>query len=96
METTGAGAADAAERVRRLAGDARALLGEASSVASQLGRAGKEQVEAHPYGMLLGAAAVGYVLGGGLAAPLTGQLLRAAARSLISSWFKTRLIHGTA
>ena len=79
---------DTVARVRKLAGDARQVASEAGDVAAQVGQAGRAQIEAHPYGTLLGAALAGYVLGGGLAAPLTGQLVRLGARLFLAGWLR--------
>ncbi len=38
------------------------------------------RVERHPYGMLLAAAGIGYVLGGGLFTPLTARMVRLAVK----------------
>jgi hypothetical protein len=40
----------------------------------------KGRVERHPYGMVLAAAGIGYVLGGGIFSRLTGKLLHTGLR----------------
>jgi hypothetical protein len=55
--------------------DARTAVGDLNETLDLKGR-----VERNPYGMVLAALGVGYVLGGGLFTPLTGRLLRLGVR----------------
>jgi hypothetical protein len=66
------------EHVDQMNQTAHQLLDEAKSAADQFERSVdlKGRVERHPYGMVLAAVGVGYVLGGGLFTPFTGRLVR--------------------
>jgi hypothetical protein len=70
------------ERIDHIGDTAQQLFGEAKSVVSDFTESVdlKGRVDRHPYGMLLAAAGVGYVLGGGLFTPLTGRILRLGLR----------------
>jgi len=49
------------------------------------------RVERNPIGMVLAAAGVGYVLGGGLFSPLTGRLFRVGLRLALIPLVKSQL-----
>jgi predicted NBD/HSP70 family sugar kinase len=51
------------------------------------------RMERHPYAMLTAAAAVGYVLGGGLVTSLTGRLLRVALKVAAMPFIKDELVN---
>jgi len=53
----------------------------------------RARVDRHPYGMLLGAAAVGYVLGGGLFTSLTRSLVRLGLRLAAVPLVKDELVN---
>jgi hypothetical protein len=72
-----------ATHARRLASDAAQLFGDLADTRSWLAREARTRVDANPFGMLAGAAFVGYVLAGGLAAPLTRRMLRLGLRLAI-------------
>ena len=50
------------------------------------------RVERHPYGMLLAAAGIGYVLGGGLFTPLTARMVRLAFKLSALPFVKDELL----
>lgn len=66
------------ERVEHISSSAQELLTEARDTVSDLKKALdiSARVERHPYAMLAAAAAVGYVLGGGLFTSTTARLVR--------------------
>ena len=82
---------DQVERVRTLSHDAKDLAAEVQEAAGEVTKVVQSEVQAHPYRTLLGAAFVGYVLGGGLASPLTGQLVRVGMRLLVIPMVRTQL-----
>ncbi len=83
MATQTPSAGEAAHKLRETAHDARKLASEFQEGATELGAALRAQVHVRPYQTVLIAAGVGYVLGGGLAAPLTRRLLRLALRNFV-------------
>lgn len=79
-------------RSERLITHARAIRDEARGMAHELHEARSDMRQAldfsrsvreHPFGALLVAAGVGYVLGGGLFAPLTRRLVRTGVRAMV-------------
>jgi hypothetical protein len=66
------------ERVEHIGSGAQQVFAEARDAVADLRRRLDFQgrMERHPYAILAGAAAVGYVLGGGLLTALTGRLIR--------------------
>ncbi len=50
------------------------------------------RVQRHPYGMVLAAAGIGYVLGGGLFTPFTARLLRLSMRLAALPFVKDELL----
>jgi hypothetical protein len=83
------------KRVQEIESSAQHLLDEAKGVVSDLRDTLDlgSRVERHPYGMLLAAAAVGYVLGGGLFTSLTGNLVRLGLRLAAVPLVKDELIN---
>ncbi|MHB8419783.1 MAG: hypothetical protein ACYDCL_17035 [Myxococcales bacterium] len=75
--------AEGFSRARRLAADARALLDDVEQTRGWLAHEARARVDASPWAMLAGAAFMGYVLGGGLSAPLTRQMFRLGLRLAI-------------
>ncbi len=69
--------------------DASRTVGEGTrQLADELGGLARgldlsDQLQAHPLRSVAVAAGVGYLLGGGLFSPLTGKLVRVAARALL-------------
>src|SRR6266852_7955714 len=65
-------------RVEEIGSSAQHLLSEAKGAVEDLRETFdfRQRVERHPYGMLFAAAAVGYVLGGGLFTSATARLVR--------------------
>jgi hypothetical protein len=82
------------QRVQEIESSAQHLLDEAKGVMSDLRDTLdlRSRVERHPYGTLLAAAAVGYVLGGGLFTSLTGSLVRLGLRLAAVPLVKDELI----
>jgi hypothetical protein len=72
------------EHGREIRHDAEALATAVQSAADDLNRYVTEQVQSRPYRTLAMAAAVGFVVGGGLRSPLTPALLGVAARLAVS------------
>lgn len=66
------------ERIDHLNQSAQQLIGDARSTIHDLGSTLdlRGRVDRNPYGMLVLAAGIGYVLGGGLFTPLTARALR--------------------
>jgi hypothetical protein len=66
------------ERVEHIGSTAQQVLTEARDVVSDLKQTVdlRRRMDEHPYAMLAAAAAVGYVLGGGLLTSLTGTFIR--------------------
>jgi hypothetical protein len=73
--------------------EARALGSAISSSATNFSQAVdlRGRVQRHPIGMVLAAAGIGYVLGGGLFSPTTGRLLRLGLRLAIIPFVKNQL-----
>jgi hypothetical protein len=82
------------QRVDRIGSDAQQLWEDTRSMATQLNDSLdlKGRVERHPYGTLLAALGVGYVLGGGLFTPLTASLLRLGVRLAALPFVKDELL----
>lgn len=74
----GNGAPGIGQRVDQVGRDAQTLISDAREAVDELrGRMDLHgRVDRHPYGMLLAAAGIGYVLGGGLFTPLTARVIR--------------------
>lgn len=72
------GAPGIGQRVDQVGRDAQTLISDArvavQDIRDRLDLRGR--VEKNPYGMLLAAAGIGYVLGGGLFTPLTAKVVR--------------------
>ncbi|SRR5216684_841772 len=83
------------KRVQEIESSAQHLLDEAKGVMSDLRDSLdlRSRVERHPYGMLLAAAAAGYILGGGLFTSLTGKLVRLGLRLAAVPLVKDELIN---
>ncbi len=83
------------KRVEEIESSAQHLLDEVKGVMSDLRDTLdlRSRVEQHPYGMLLAAAAAGYVLGGGLFTSLTGTLVRLGLRLAAVPLVKDELIN---
>src|SRR5258707_15848670 len=83
------------QRVQEIESSAQHLLDEAKGVMSDLRDTLdlRSRVERHPYGTLLAAAAVGYVLGGGLFTSLTGNLVRLGLRLAAVPLIKDELMN---
>ncbi len=71
---------DPASQARRLATDAAQLVGDLGETREWLAREARARVDQNPWAWIAGAAFVGYVLGGGLSAPLTRRMLRFGLR----------------
>ena len=83
------------QRVQEIESSAQHLLEEAKGVMSDLRDTLdlRSRVERHPYGTLLAAAAVGYLLGGGLFTSLTGNLVRLGLRLAAVPLIKDELMN---
>ena len=83
------------ERVEHINQSAQDLWNEAQGAVTQLRETLDIQgrVDRHPYGMLLAAAGVGYVLGGGLFSRFTGSLVRLGFRVAALPFVKQELLH---
>jgi hypothetical protein len=83
------------QRVQEIESSAQHLLEEAKGVISDLRDTLdlRSRVERHPYGTLIAAAAVGYLLGGGLFTSLTGSLVRLGLRLAAVPLVKDELIN---
>ncbi|MBX5481155.1 MAG: hypothetical protein IRZ16_04795 [Myxococcaceae bacterium] len=82
------------QRLDQIGEDARRFVDDAKGAVSQLSSALdlRGRVERHPYGMVLAAFGVGYVLGGGLFTPTTARLLRLAMKLAALPLVKDELI----
>ena len=82
------------ERIDHIGSAAQQLIGEAKDVVQDLKGAVdlKGRVERHPYGMVLAALGVGYVLGGGLFTPLTARMVKFGMRLAALPMFKDELL----
>ena len=83
------------ERVDQISQDAQQLWSDAQGAVNQLGAKLDiaRRVERHPYGMLLAAAGVGYVLGGGLFSRLTARMVRLGIRLAALPFVKEELLN---
>ena len=89
-------------RVDRVIGQTRALGEDVRGLASELSAAASEvkakmdlseSVQRHPFRAVFIAAGVGYVVGGGLFTPLTGNILRLGFRAMLLPMLKGQLEH---
>lgn len=82
------------ERVDHLNQSAHQLIEEARSAVQDLTESIdlRGRVERNPYGMVLAAVGVGYVLGGGLFTPFTGRVLRLGMRLAMLPFVKDELL----
>jgi hypothetical protein len=78
---------------KRMVEEARALKDAISSQAESFTRSIdlRGRVQRNPLGMVVAAAGVGYVLGGGLFSPLTGRLVRVGIRLALIPLVKSQL-----
>jgi hypothetical protein len=90
VEQEGQGAMD---HGRRMVEEARALKDAIGSQAESFTRSVdlRGRVQRNPIGMVLAAAGIGYVLGGGLFSPLTGRLVRVGIRLALIPLVKSQL-----
>jgi hypothetical protein len=90
MESEGQGAMD---HGRRMVEEARAFRDAIGNQAESFTRAIdlRGRVERNPIGMMLAAAGIGYVLGGGLFSPLTGKVVRIGLRLALIPVIKSQL-----
>ena len=87
----------AMEHGRRMVEEARAFREAIGSQAESFTRAIdlRGRVERNPIGMVLAAAGIGYVLGGGLFSPLTGKVVRIGIRLALIPVIKSQLANIT-
>jgi len=80
-------------RVEHISSSAQQVWTEARGVASDLKEAVDldRRMEEHPYAMLGAAAAVGYIIGGGLLTSMTGTLIRLGLKVAALPWIKDEL-----
>jgi hypothetical protein len=80
---------------RRMVEEAKALKEAISSQAESFTRAVdlRGRVQRNPIAMVVAAAGVGYVLGGGLFSPLTGRLVRYGIRLALIPLVKSQLVN---
>lgn len=78
---------------QRMVEEARAFKSSLSESASKLGDSIdlRGRVQRNPFGMVLAAAGVGYLLGGGLFSPLTGRLVKVGIRLALVPFVKNQL-----
>jgi hypothetical protein len=78
---------------KHMVDEARAFGSAISSSATNFSQAVdlRGRVQRHPIGMVLAAAGIGYVLGGGLFSPTTGRLLKLGLRLAIIPFVKNQL-----
>jgi len=90
MESEGQGAMG---HGRRMVEEARAFREAIGNQAESFTRAIdlRGRVERNPLGMMLAAAGIGYVLGGGLFSPLTGKVVRIGLRLALIPVIKSQL-----
>jgi len=83
----------AIDHAKRMAEEAKAFKEAVASQAESFTRTIdlRGRVQRHPVGMVLAAAGVGYVLGGGLFSPLTGRLVRIGIRLALIPLVKSQL-----
>jgi hypothetical protein len=81
-------------RVDQIGSDAAHLWGNARTAVTDLGQTLdiKGRVDRHPYGMVVAALGVGYVLGGGLFTPLTARILKLGVRLAALPFVKDELV----
>lgn len=82
------------QRVDQIGSEAQQLFSDARSAVTDLGQALdlRGRVERNPYGMMVAALGVGYVLGGGLFTPLTARILRLGVRLAALPFVKDELM----
>jgi hypothetical protein len=83
----------AMDHAKRMAEEARAFKEAVASQAESFTRSIdlRGRVQRNPIGMMLAAAGVGYVLGGGLFSPLTGRMVRIGLRLALIPLVKSQL-----
>ena len=81
------------EHASKMVDEARAFGSSLSSQAQQFTETLdlRVRVQRNPLGMVLAAAGIGYVLGGGLFSPLTGRLLKIGMRLALVPVIKSQL-----
>ncbi|MCP3101776.1 hypothetical protein LZ198_23135 [Myxococcus sp. K15C18031901] len=82
------------QRVDQLGSEAQQLFTDARGAMEDLGQTLdlRGRVERNPYGMMVAALGVGYVLGGGLFTPLTARVLRLGVRLAALPFVKDELL----
>ena len=82
------------QRIDHIGSTAQQLFTEARDVVEDVTKTIdiKGRIDRHPYGMLLAAAGVGYVLGGGLFTRFTGRVLRLGLRLAALPMVKEELL----
>ena len=82
------------QRLDQMGAAAQQLVDDARGAVRQIGSALDlgGRVQRHPYGMMLAAMGVGYVLGGGLFTPLTGRIVRLGLKLAALPLVKDELI----
>ncbi|MDQ3264686.1 MAG: hypothetical protein M3Y59_13630 [Myxococcota bacterium] len=94
--TNGNGAAQPGigQRVDQVGRDAQTLIDDARTAVNDIqGRLDlRGRVDRNPYGTLLAAAGVGYLLGGGLFSPLTARFLRLGVKLAALPFVKDELL----
>ena len=82
------------QRIDQMGEDARRFVDDARGAVEQIGATLdlRGRVQRHPYGMMLAAFGVGYVLGGGLFTPATARVLRLGLRLAALPLVKDELI----
>ncbi len=81
-------------RVDQVSSSASQLVNDARSAVEDLQKTIdlRGRVDRNPYGMVLAAVGVGYVLGGGLFTPFTGRLVRLGMRMAMLPFVKDELL----
>lgn len=82
------------QRMDRISSDAQQLIDDTRGAVEDLGQKLdlRGRVDRNPYGMVLAAIGVGYVLGGGLFTPLTGRIVKLGLRLAALPIVKDELI----
>lgn len=82
------------QRFDQIGDDARRMVDDARGAVNQIGESLdlRGRVQRHPYGMVLAAFGVGYVLGGGLFTPTTARAVRLAMKLAALPLVKDELI----
>ncbi len=82
------------QRVDQIGSDAADLWNNARSAVTDLNETLdiKGRVERHPYGMMVAALGVGYLLGGGLFTPLTARIIKLGVRLAALPFVKDELL----